>query len=178
VGELLIISTLCEAIKSGAANATLEVRKSNHAARALYRKYGFNDIGIRRRYYADNREDAVIMATPSFANLDYMRSLRRRCDSYFAVRGKTQLHVEIAQLLALPEQEENERDEGSDCENETPSRPSLLNREEFFRTIPLASAPSHFVALQTQDKHHAYQHDETDRPQQGRNWQKGQETEN
>ena len=103
VGELLIISTLCEAIKSGATNATLEVRKSNQAARLLYRKYGFNDIGIRRRYYADNREDAVIMATPSFANLDYMRSLRRRCDSYFAVRGKTQLHVEIAQLLALPE---------------------------------------------------------------------------
>lgn len=39
----------------------LEVRVSNHAARALYRKLGFAEVGTRPNYYADNREDAVLM---------------------------------------------------------------------------------------------------------------------
>jgi [ribosomal protein S18]-alanine N-acetyltransferase len=40
---------------------TLEVRRSNEAALALYEKYGFKAAGVRRRYYADNGEDALIM---------------------------------------------------------------------------------------------------------------------
>jgi ribosomal-protein-alanine N-acetyltransferase len=40
---------------------SLEVRASNHPAQALYRKFGFRDVGIRPRYYADNGEDAVLM---------------------------------------------------------------------------------------------------------------------
>jgi ribosomal-protein-alanine N-acetyltransferase len=40
---------------------TLEVRKSNEAARALYDKLGFEAGGIRPKYYSDNNEDAVIM---------------------------------------------------------------------------------------------------------------------
>lgn len=40
---------------------TLEVRKSNLAARELYRKFGFAEQGIRQRYYSDNGEDAVVM---------------------------------------------------------------------------------------------------------------------
>jgi ribosomal-protein-alanine N-acetyltransferase len=43
------------------AQLTLEVRKSNHGALALYERFGFRAAGIRRRYYADNGEDAVIM---------------------------------------------------------------------------------------------------------------------
>ncbi len=88
VGELLLIATLSDAKKIGATNATLEVRKSNLVARALYRKYGFADVGIRHKYYHDNREDAIIMSTPSFSNLDYSRSLERRCLAYTASRGK------------------------------------------------------------------------------------------
>ncbi len=41
--------------------AGLEVRVSNAAALALYRKFGFFPAGLRRAYYSDNREDAVIM---------------------------------------------------------------------------------------------------------------------
>jgi ribosomal-protein-alanine N-acetyltransferase len=45
---------------------TLEVRRSNHGARRLYERYGFLGAGIRRRYYQDNGEDALIMwRTPS-----------------------------------------------------------------------------------------------------------------
>lgn len=46
---------------------TLEVRKSNSAAQGLYSKFGFEIIGERKRYYSDNREDALIM-TKSFNN--------------------------------------------------------------------------------------------------------------
>ena len=103
VGELLTIATLCEAAKIGAANVTLEVRKSNDVAQTLYRKYGFREIGIRRRYYSDNHEDAVIMATPSFADLEYIRSLQRRCDGYFSAKGDTEIQVDPWQCLTLPE---------------------------------------------------------------------------
>lgn len=40
---------------------TLEVRRSNHGAFELYKRYGFQSAGVRRRYYQDNGEDAVIM---------------------------------------------------------------------------------------------------------------------
>lgn len=40
---------------------TLEVRKSNEAAKALYRGFGFKEEGIRKGYYPDNHEDAIIM---------------------------------------------------------------------------------------------------------------------
>ena len=40
---------------------TLEVRRSNVGAIALYERFGFKSAGVRRRYYADNGEDAVIM---------------------------------------------------------------------------------------------------------------------
>ena len=41
----------------------LEVRPSNEGARALYRRLGFSELGVRRRYYpaADGREDAIVM---------------------------------------------------------------------------------------------------------------------
>ncbi|MBM7624048.1 ribosomal protein S18-alanine N-acetyltransferase [Sporohalobacter salinus] len=40
---------------------TLEVRESNQAARKLYLDYGFEELGIKKDYYQDNQEDAVIM---------------------------------------------------------------------------------------------------------------------
>jgi len=43
------------------ANYTLEVRVSNASAIALYESFDFRGVGTRRRYYADNGEDAIIM---------------------------------------------------------------------------------------------------------------------
>ena len=40
---------------------TLEVRISNEPAKRLYEKYGFRPVGLRRGYYSDNREDALLM---------------------------------------------------------------------------------------------------------------------
>ena len=65
IGELLLIAAVEHAIARETETITLEVRKSNAAARALYEKYGFIEQGIRKAYYSDNREDAVIMTTAS-----------------------------------------------------------------------------------------------------------------
>jgi ribosomal-protein-alanine N-acetyltransferase len=63
IGELLLVAMLDRAIELGAEIATLEVRVSNVTAQNLYRKYGFRKAGLRRRYYRDSDEDALIMST-------------------------------------------------------------------------------------------------------------------
>ena len=55
-----LIGALIERVGDDA-QITLEVRRSNTGALALYEKFGFRSAGVRRRYYADNGEDAVIM---------------------------------------------------------------------------------------------------------------------
>jgi ribosomal-protein-alanine N-acetyltransferase len=61
VGTALLQMALEEAIAGGAAIATLEVRASNERAIALYERHGFRPVAIRRGYYSDNGEDAVVM---------------------------------------------------------------------------------------------------------------------
>jgi [ribosomal protein S18]-alanine N-acetyltransferase len=55
-----LIAALLDRI-GGDAQVTLEVRRSNGGAIALYERFGFRSAGVRPRYYADNGEDAVIM---------------------------------------------------------------------------------------------------------------------
>lgn len=77
LGRLLVHGLVELAIEHGMSVATLEVRESNEAARALYREYGFYEVGERKRYYSDNREDAVIMTTEELTSPAYQRRLRR-----------------------------------------------------------------------------------------------------
>ena len=63
IGELLLATMVEEAVELGAEVMTLEVRVSNHVAQKLYHKYGFAQVGLRRRYYSDNQEDALTMST-------------------------------------------------------------------------------------------------------------------
>ena len=62
IGELLLIGAVEMSLASRARLITLEVRESNYVAKNLYRKYGFEETGLRKGYYADNREDAIIMS--------------------------------------------------------------------------------------------------------------------
>ena len=48
--------------KEGAKKLYLEVRASNEAAKELYRKYGFCELGVRKEYYQNPTEDAILMA--------------------------------------------------------------------------------------------------------------------
>jgi len=56
-----LLSRLFERVDDPEAHYTLEVRRSNESAIALYDRFRFRAAGLRRRYYADNGEDAVVM---------------------------------------------------------------------------------------------------------------------
>jgi ribosomal-protein-alanine N-acetyltransferase len=76
IGELLLIAIIKLSLEMKAQVVTLEVRASNHSAQALYHKYGFKNVGIRRRYYTDKSEDAVVMTTDKITSSAYQAMLR------------------------------------------------------------------------------------------------------
>ena len=81
IGELLLLGAFDLAAGMGIPVLTLECRVSNLSAQALYDKYGFERVGVRKRYYTDNNEDALIMTTPSIDDPAYrtrIEELRRR----------------------------------------------------------------------------------------------------
>ncbi|WP_083953312.1 ribosomal protein S18-alanine N-acetyltransferase [Bacillus acidicola] len=61
LGETLLGQVMNYARLKGAKTVTLEVRVSNSVARSLYKKLGFKEGGIRKNYYSDNQEDAIVM---------------------------------------------------------------------------------------------------------------------
>ncbi len=71
IGESLLISMIGLALRANARLVTLEVRVSNNGAQALYRKYGFVEVGKRYGYYPDNHEDAFIMNTEKLNTPSY-----------------------------------------------------------------------------------------------------------
>ena len=71
IGERLLVQIVEMAIQLNVNVVTLEVRISNKQAQTLYEKYGFQRVGIRRAYYTDNGEDAIIMTTDSLASVTF-----------------------------------------------------------------------------------------------------------
>jgi [ribosomal protein S18]-alanine N-acetyltransferase len=61
LGERLLTELRRKAGKGGARRMTLEVRVTNRVAQNLYEKLGFRSVGVRKGYYTDNNEDALIM---------------------------------------------------------------------------------------------------------------------
>ena len=57
------------AVKRGITAMTLEVRPSNAPARALYAHYAFRQVGVRKKYYQDNGEDALILWNTKLSEL-------------------------------------------------------------------------------------------------------------
>ncbi len=76
IGEQLLVGLLDEAIKRRARRSTLEVRQSNEVAQGLYRKYGFIPAAIRRGYYTDNHENAVVMWIDNLTSASYSNKYR------------------------------------------------------------------------------------------------------
>ena len=76
IGELLLIGAIEQAQARRTPAVTLEVRVSNHIAQNLYKKYGFEAMGVRKGYYSDNREDALIMTAHTINSLSYRRKLQ------------------------------------------------------------------------------------------------------
>ncbi|KIL52220.1 alanine acetyltransferase [Jeotgalibacillus alimentarius] len=61
IGEKLMVRVMDQLRDEGVTMMTLEVRVSNHIAQSLYEKLGFSKGGIRKNYYSDNGEDALVM---------------------------------------------------------------------------------------------------------------------
>jgi len=85
IAQQILAFTLQEIIKKGMLTTTLEVRASNQAAQRLYRRFKFQVVGVRPRYYRDNNEDALIM-TVSHHDLCYANWLHRG-DWHFQAEG-------------------------------------------------------------------------------------------
>ncbi len=61
IGSTLVKAMLENARAEGSRRVSLEVRRSNEVAKKLYREEGFRAVGVRRKYYVDEGEDAIIM---------------------------------------------------------------------------------------------------------------------
>jgi ribosomal-protein-alanine N-acetyltransferase len=61
IGSRLIDVMLEDARKNRVENVSLDVRPSNAAGLKLYGKYGFRQVGVRKKYYQDNDEDALVL---------------------------------------------------------------------------------------------------------------------
>lgn len=61
IATRLLLALCRAAITKGATALTLEVRTSNAAAQELYRRFGFAPAGVRKGYYSDTGEDAIVM---------------------------------------------------------------------------------------------------------------------
>lgn len=78
IGEFLLICVIDLAAKLNARFITLEVRISNYPAQSLYRKYGFTQVGVRRQYYTDDHEDAMLMSTEDITAAPFQVQLYQR----------------------------------------------------------------------------------------------------
>jgi [ribosomal protein S18]-alanine N-acetyltransferase len=72
IGSRLLLNLARASVGHGARHLTLEVRVSNAPAQAMYRRFGFETAGIRKNYYAETNEDALVMwaydiDTPAYA---------------------------------------------------------------------------------------------------------------
>jgi ribosomal-protein-alanine N-acetyltransferase len=103
LGALLLLALLDRGIELGARRATLEVRVSNQAALGLYHKYGFEIASRRKRYYADNNEDAYIMVTPPFETPAFQANLHT-C--------RTQLYARLKERRGNEKKTETNRQAG------------------------------------------------------------------
>ena len=77
IGTRLLLTLAREAIRRGACNLTLEVRVTNHGAQEMYRRFGFRPAGIRKNYYVETNEDALVMWAHDVDTPEYRQRLAR-----------------------------------------------------------------------------------------------------
>ncbi len=77
VGTRLLLALARAAVAKGATALTLEVRTSNAGAQELYRRFAFAPAGVRKNYYADTGEDAIVMWAHDIDSAAYAERLDR-----------------------------------------------------------------------------------------------------
>jgi [ribosomal protein S18]-alanine N-acetyltransferase len=71
VGTRLMLALVREALRRGATSLTLEVRLANKGAQEMYRRFGFKPVGVRKGYYAETKEDALVMWAENVRGEEY-----------------------------------------------------------------------------------------------------------
>ncbi len=80
VGTRLLLKIVTEAIARGTEILSLEVRVTNHVAQTMYEKFGFSAVDVRKGYYIETNEDALVMVVDNAASTEYrhlLAALRR-----------------------------------------------------------------------------------------------------
>src|SRR5918992_461813 len=77
IGTRLLYELIKEAREMGAASVSLEVRMSNWGAQRMYGKFGFRPVGVRKNYYQETSEDALVMWADDIRTSEYSRLLAR-----------------------------------------------------------------------------------------------------
>ncbi|MBI1885417.1 MAG: ribosomal protein S18-alanine N-acetyltransferase [Chloroflexi bacterium] len=93
IGELMLISALELAMANDQPLVTLECRVSNAVALSLYEKYGFQQVGLRPRYYTDNHEDAYVLTTENLSSAAYHRRFEQLKEEHRERCGDYELHL-------------------------------------------------------------------------------------
>jgi ribosomal-protein-alanine N-acetyltransferase len=75
IATMMLLVLMRQAMERNVADVTLEVRMGNQAAQDLYRRFGFAPGGVRKNYYAESGEDALIMWAHGIDSLDYAERL-------------------------------------------------------------------------------------------------------
>lgn len=78
LGELGHCHVLGVCLRQGVRWITTEIRVSNHASQNLCYKYGFYAVGLRRRYYQDSEEDALVVVSPDLQSRSWQSVYNRR----------------------------------------------------------------------------------------------------
>jgi ribosomal-protein-alanine N-acetyltransferase len=77
IGTRLLLTLVTEAIARGSEQITLEVRVTNNIAQAMYAKFGFEVVGLRKGYYIETREDALVMEVGDPLSTDFRLLLQQ-----------------------------------------------------------------------------------------------------
>lgn len=77
IGSRLLLNIARDARERGSKHLTLEVRVSNEPAQRMYRTFGFRPAGIRKGYYVETNEDALVMWADDIDQTDYLERLLR-----------------------------------------------------------------------------------------------------
>ncbi len=93
IGTRLLVALVRESLVRGAQHMTLEVRMTNKGAQNLYRRFGFAPVGVRKNYYPETNEDALVMwvhdvDAPEYAQLLLGLEARVPGDTVFDVKGR------------------------------------------------------------------------------------------
>ena len=93
IATRLMVALVRESLVRGAQHMTLEVRVSNKAAQDLYRRFGYAPVGVRKNYYPETNEDAIVMWVHDVDQPEYARLLqgmeqRVPGDTVFELKGR------------------------------------------------------------------------------------------